>query len=89
MEVLRLVNKALSDDDIRRILGRDIKFLKYSDLDEFKDPDELLPNPKDYCVVLYEDRPDRGHWAGLTTTGSLNTSTLMATRWTRRSAGST
>ena len=47
MEVLRLANKALSDDDIRRILGRDIKILKYSDLDELKDLDELLPNPTD------------------------------------------
>ncbi len=65
MEVLRLVNKALSDDDIRRILGRDIKILKYSDLDEFRDLDELLPNPTDYCIILYEDRPGRGHWTGL------------------------
>ena len=61
MEVLRLVNKALSDDDIRRILGRDIKILKYSDLGELKDLGELLPNPTGYCRTLYEDKPDRRH----------------------------
>lgn len=65
MEVLKMIHKALSDDDIRRILGRDVKILKYSDLDEFQDLDELLPNPLDYCIILYEDRPDRGHWTAL------------------------
>ncbi len=54
MEVLRLVNKALSDDDIRHILGRGIKILKYSDLGEVKDLDELLPDPMGDCIVLHK-----------------------------------
>ena len=46
-------------------MRRDIKILKYSDLDEYKDLDELLPEPTSYRITLYEDKPDRGHWTGL------------------------
>ena len=65
MEALGLIHRALSDDDIRKILGREAKILKYSDLDELLDLGELLPSPTDNCIILYEDRPDKGRWAGL------------------------
>ena len=65
MEVLKLVHKTLSGEDISRILGREVKILKYADLDELQDSGELVPNAADYCVIIHEDRPDRGHWAGL------------------------
>ena len=25
----------------------------------------MLPNEKDYCIILYEERPNRGHWTAL------------------------
>ena len=31
--ILKLVNKALSDADLRTILGDDLKIIKYSELD--------------------------------------------------------
>ena len=67
MEVLRLRLKALSDDDIRGILGAGCQGIKvkHSVLDEFQDLDEPLLDPTDYCDILYEDSPDRGHWTGL------------------------
>ena len=45
--ILKIVHKALSDEDLRKILGNDLKILKYSDLDNYNDLDELLPNPVD------------------------------------------
>ena len=29
------------------------------------DLDELLSKDLDYCIILYEDRSDRGHWTAL------------------------
>ena len=65
MDVVRLINKALSDEDIQRILGSDAKIIKYSELGNLYDIDQLLPDEKDYCIILYEDRPNRGHWTAL------------------------
>ena len=65
MSIIKLIHKALSDSDIRRILGHDTKIIKYSELAQFTDLNELLPNPLDYCIILYEDDVDRGHWVGL------------------------
>ncbi|MFM7988110.1 MAG: hypothetical protein ACKPKO_53230, partial [Candidatus Fonsibacter sp.] len=38
---------------------------RYSELRHIYDLDELLAKNLDYCVVRYEDRPDKGHWAAL------------------------
>lgn len=65
MEIVRLINKALSDADIQRILGSDTKIIKYAELEALHDIDQLLPGEKDFCVILYEDRPNRGHWTAL------------------------
>ena len=65
MSIVKLIHKALSDSDIRKILGHDTKIIKYSELSQFTDLDQLLPNPVDYCIILYEDDIDRGHWVGL------------------------
>ena len=52
-------------------MGRETKILRYSNLDEHGDLGELLPNAADACVVLYEDKPDKGHWTGLLKYGGL------------------
>ena len=65
MYITKLIHKALSDADIHRILGEDAKIIQYSELSQFNDLDELLPGEKDYCIVLYEDSPGKGHWTGL------------------------
>ena len=69
MSIVKLIHKALSDSDIRKILGHDTKIIKYSELVQFEDLDQLLPNLKDYCVILYEDSIDHGHWVGLSRYG--------------------
>ena len=65
MDVVRLINKALSDADIQRILVGDVEITKYSELGNLYDIDQLLPDEKDYCIIFYEDRPNRGHWTAL------------------------
>ncbi len=61
MYILKLIDKPLSDADIARILGNDVKIIKYSELRHLRDIDDLLTNDKDCCIILYEDAPDRGH----------------------------
>ena len=56
-----MIHKALSDEDIGTILGPDAKIIRYSDLRHITDLDELLTKDRDYCIVLYETKPDRGH----------------------------
>ena len=65
MDVVRLINKALSDEDIGMVLGADTKIIRYSELRHIDDLDDLLTKEIDYCIILYEDRPDRGHWTAL------------------------
>ena len=84
-----MVNKALSDEDIQRIVGGDAKIIKYSELGHVYDIDQLLTNDKDYCIILYEDAPNRG--IGLrfsSTTVFTSTLTPTASSQTRSSSGS-
>ncbi|MFM7987031.1 MAG: hypothetical protein ACKPKO_47735, partial [Candidatus Fonsibacter sp.] len=65
MDVIRLIHKALSDENIGTILGADANIIRYSELRHIIDLDELLTKDLDYCTVLYEYRPDRGDWTAL------------------------
>ena len=65
MSVRKLIHKALSDSDIRTILGADTKILKYSELAAVGSLDELLPRLVDYCIILNEESLNRGHWVAL------------------------
>jgi hypothetical protein len=65
MDIVKMVNRALSDDDIRKILGGRCKILKYSALAGYDDLDELLTGLLDYAIVLYEEEENSGHWIGL------------------------
>ena len=60
-----MIHRALSDSDLRRILGHNTKIMKYSELSKFNDLNELLPDDRDYCVILYEDALNHGHWIAL------------------------
>lgn len=51
----------LSDSDIRDHLPNAL-ILKYSELDEYGTLDNILPNIKSYCVILYEHSHNTGHW---------------------------
>ena len=65
MEILQTINRPLSDEDTRDILGPDCTILKYSGLGEYSDLGDLLPKLKDYAITLFEEDGNIGHWAGL------------------------
>ena len=58
----QLLSIPLSDSDIKEYLGNDAKILKYSELNKYHSIDELLPNTKDFAVILYENSLNNGHW---------------------------
>ena len=57
--------KALSDDDIGTILGADAKNIRYSELRHIDDLDDRLSTDTGSCIILYENRPDKGHCTAL------------------------
>jgi hypothetical protein len=46
MSVMKLIHRPLSDEDLRKLLGSDLRILKYSELAEVRDLNELLPRPR-------------------------------------------
>ena len=54
----------MGDDDIKFYFPN-AKILKYSELQGYGSFDELLPGEKDFCFMLLEESPNKGHWLGL------------------------
>ena len=65
MDIVKLVRKALSDDDVRRILGRRAKILEHKALGSYLSLDDILPNLLGYALILHEECENNGHWVGL------------------------
>lgn len=61
---LRELPKMLSNVDIERWLGPNC-IIKYSDLDNYRSINELLPHPKSFKIVLIETSSGVGHWTAL------------------------
>lgn len=59
-----IIEDPLGDDDIRFYLPN-AKIMKYSELENYKDINDLLPKNKDFAVILYEDSPNKGHWTAV------------------------
>ena len=61
------ISELISDDDIIEYFGEHFKkkIVKYSDLDEYKTIDDLLPNSEDFAILLVESNFNSGHWIAL------------------------
>ena len=59
------MNKDLSDEDLRFYLGNKCKIYKYSELRQFENIIQLLPKRIDFCIILVESSPNKGHWTAL------------------------
>lgn len=58
----QVVSYALSDTDIKQMLGDDISLITYPMLEEMDDIDECFDR-KGRCIVLFlRDSPTSGHW---------------------------
>ncbi|NBP02737.1 MAG: hypothetical protein EBU90_21975 [Proteobacteria bacterium] len=55
------LEKMFSDSDFSRYFG-DGKVIKYSDLADYNNINELLPNNKDFRIILVESSVNQGHW---------------------------
>lgn len=51
----------LSDADIKEYLPEAL-ILKYSELAQYPDLHAVLPEVQSFCILLYEDSPNKGHW---------------------------
>jgi hypothetical protein len=60
----------ISSDDLKNILGQDLRIIKFQDLQKYNDIYKLLPKKKDYCVIFFTDDIKNdvniGHWTCLT-----------------------
>ena len=65
----KMVHKALSDDELKVILGKDLKIIMYPDLAKYTTIEQLLPAPNDYCIILIVESENKyniaGHWCAL------------------------
>ena len=54
----------VSDDDFQMMLGPSAnhKIIKYSELNNYNSLDQLLPEQRDYRIILTETKPNSGHW---------------------------
>lgn len=60
-DIEEAIEEPLGDDDIKKYLP-DALIMKYSNLEKYNSIDELLPGNVNYCVILYEESPNKGHW---------------------------
>lgn len=54
--------KALTDLDIKKYLGEDVKIISHQDLKNYQSLDQLMPHKKDICIIIWESSPNYGHW---------------------------
>lgn len=57
--------RMVSDSDFKRYFGVDFEPMKYSELNEYSDIDEIIPEEKGFRIFLTEQRPNVGHWTAL------------------------
>lgn len=60
----RVIETPMSNEDIWKYLP-DANIVSYNKLPEYGDIEKLLPNNKSYCVLLYQDSENSGHWCAL------------------------
>ena len=66
-----LIASPLGDNDIRFYLP-DATIVKYSELKNYKNIEDLLPSNKSYSIILYENQLNCGHWVCIMRYGNPN-----------------
>ena len=65
-----LQSYSLSDSDIRQILKGKTKVVSNTDLYKYSNIDQLL-KPYDNFILLYESKPNYGHWVSVLRRGNI------------------
>jgi len=67
--IIYIMDYMVSSNDLKNVLGDDLKIISFSQLKNYKNIYELLPEKKDYCVIFYTDDIKNGvnigHWTCL------------------------
>ena len=64
------LKRMFSDTDFKRYFG-DGKIIKYSELSEYPTINHLLPNNKDFKIILIESKYNVGHWSAVMKYGNI------------------
>jgi hypothetical protein len=64
------LEKMMSDKDFDRYFGAG-KVIKYSELDNYPTINDLLPNNKDFRIILVESQYNSGHWCAVLKYGDI------------------
>jgi len=60
-ELDEIIREPLDDAEIKHYLP-DASLMVYGDLSKYNSIEELLPEDKSCCIILYQDSPNKGHW---------------------------
>lgn len=63
-DVMERISTNISDGDLRRYFGDNVEqnIIKYNELQQYNDIQDLLPNDKAYKIILFENDFNTGHW---------------------------
>ena len=68
------ISYMVSANDIKNILGHDIKIIKFPDLVEYNSMQEVLPFPNDCAIIFFLDEvtptSNIGHWTAIMRNGN-------------------
>lgn len=56
------LSKMVSNEDFSKMLGNGVKIFKYSELEQYTDINQIIPEDHEYCIILIETKPQTGHW---------------------------
>ena len=67
LNLKEIMKTPLTDNDLEKYFGIGIKeeILKYSDLKDYNDMNDLLPNDKSFKIILIEYEKNKGHWIAI------------------------
>lgn len=60
----KIIEDPLDDSEIRKYLPN-AKIMTYDSLGKYTDIEQLLPQGRDYCILLYRQQPTFGHWVSI------------------------
>ena len=62
---IKCLEYMMTDLDFKRYFGDNVPILKYSELGNYSNIQELLPEDKSFVIVLTESEYNSGHWCAL------------------------
>lgn len=63
-ELDEIIEEPMDDSEIKHYLP-ETPILTYSNLTNYDNLEELLPDNNSYIIILYQEEPNKGHWVAL------------------------